>query len=43
VLNFFLGIICGIVIATVGIQGVIDFLNKGIDAVKQTSVELSSQ
>lgn len=39
--NFVIGIVVGIVIATVGFSGVTRILDKGVDTVKSHSQELA--
>ena len=39
--NFVIGVVVGIVIATVGFSGVTRILDKGIDTVKSHSQELA--
>jgi len=40
-MNFFAGVIFGIVIATVGVQGVAKWAEKGVDLVKHEAVQLA--
>jgi capsular polysaccharide biosynthesis protein len=39
--NFILGIIVGIVISVVGFSGIAKLLDKGINKIKEVSVEIS--
>jgi hypothetical protein len=39
--SFILGTIFGLILATVGFSGIARMLNKGVDTVKEKSVEMS--
>jgi hypothetical protein len=39
--NFILGAVFGLILATVGFQGIARMLDKGVDTVKQQSQELA--
>jgi hypothetical protein len=39
--NFILGAVFGLILATVGFQGIARMLDKGVDTVKEKSVEMS--
>jgi hypothetical protein len=40
-MNFVLGVVFGIVLATVGAQGVARWVDKGVNAVKSQAVQLN--
>ena len=39
--KFIVGFICGLIVATVGFSGIARILDKGVDTVKEKSVEMS--
>jgi hypothetical protein len=39
--NFILGAVFGLILATVGFSGIARMLDKGVDTVKEKSVEMS--
>jgi hypothetical protein len=42
-INYIVGFICGIVIASVGFTGVAKVIDNGIDTIKNTTVSLESK
>lgn len=40
-MNFLMGVIVGIVLATIGAQGVARFVDKGVNVIKHQAVELN--
>ena len=39
--NFVFGTICGLILATVGVSGIVKMFDKGVDTVKTHSQELA--
>ena len=42
-MNFLIGIILGIVIATIGVTGVARIADKGVNVIKRQSVEINKE
>ncbi len=40
-MNFILGVVFGIVLATIGAQGVARFVDKGVSVIKQQAVQIN--
>lgn len=40
-MNFILGVVFGIVLATIGAQGVARFVDKGVGVIKQQAVQMN--
>ena len=38
---FIIGTVCGLILATVGFSGIARLLDKGVDTVKEKSVEIA--